>query len=483
MTLSEADTCRKYVVPKLQAAGWDNEPHSIAEQRTITDGRIVPVGKGFVRKPPEARGLPAPLHARLPARRRRGQGRVQDGRRRPAAGQGVRRDARPEVRLRHQRPRDHRVRLLHRASRRDVDDYPDARRTLAALPRRRADLHRRSRRPTAHARSITRSARASATTSRSPINRTVEAILKGQRRVLLTMATGTGKTVVAFQICWKLWNARWNRTGEHRTPAILYLADRNILVDRPEGQDLRRLRRRPLQDRGGEVVKSREMYFAIYQALAEDERRPASSRSIAPDFFDLIIVDECHRGSARDESSLARDPRVLRAGLPARHDRHAAARRQPRHLPLLRQSDLHLQPAAGHRGRLPRALPRPSRRHRVGRRRLAAEQGRARPLRPRDPRRRVPDQGFRARRRPARAHRGHRPAPHRVPEEDRPLRQDHRLLRRSGARRRDARGAEQPERRPRRSSIPTTSAASPPTKATSAAATSAASRTSRRRRR
>ena len=66
------------------------------------------------------------------------------------------------------------------------------------------------------------------------INRAVQAILQGKRRVLLTLATGTGKTVIAFQICYKLWNSRWNRTGEHRRPRILYLADRNILVDDPK---------------------------------------------------------------------------------------------------------------------------------------------------------------------------------------------------------------------------------------------------------
>jgi type I restriction enzyme, R subunit len=68
------------------------------------------------------------------------------------------------------------------------------------------------------------------------INRTVQAILQGKRRVLLTMATGTGKTPVAFQICWKLWNARWNLTREHRKPRMLYLAVRNILVDYPKDQ-------------------------------------------------------------------------------------------------------------------------------------------------------------------------------------------------------------------------------------------------------
>ena len=66
------------------------------------------------------------------------------------------------------------------------------------------------------------------------VNRTAEAILKGQRRLLLTMVTGTGKTAVAFQPCWKLWIARWNRTGDYREPRILYLADRNILVDQPK---------------------------------------------------------------------------------------------------------------------------------------------------------------------------------------------------------------------------------------------------------
>ena len=135
------------------------------------------------------------------------------------------------------------------------------------------------------------------------INRTVEAILKGKRRLLLTMATGTGKTAVAFQICWKLWNGRWNRSGDYRRPRILYLADRNILVDHPKDGIFAAFEDARHKIEGGEVVKSREMYFAIYQAIAEDERRVGLFKSFPPDFFDLIIVDECHRGSARDESS------------------------------------------------------------------------------------------------------------------------------------------------------------------------------------
>jgi type I restriction enzyme R subunit len=134
------------------------------------------------------------------------------------------------------------------------------------------------------------------------INRAVQAMLQGKKRVLLTLATGTGKTVVAFQICWKLWNSRWNRTGEYRRPRILYLADRNILVDDPKDKTFT-----PFGDARhkieGEAIKSREMYFATYQAIAKDERRPGLYREYARDFFDLIIVDECHRGSARDESN------------------------------------------------------------------------------------------------------------------------------------------------------------------------------------
>src|SRR6266404_6337830 len=134
------------------------------------------------------------------------------------------------------------------------------------------------------------------------INRATQAILQGKRRILLTLATGTGKTVIAFQICYKLWNSRWNRTGEHRRPRILFLADRNVLVDDPKDKTFA-----PFGDARwkiqGEAIKSREMYFATYQAIARDEHRPGLYREFPRDFFDLIIVDECHRGSARDESN------------------------------------------------------------------------------------------------------------------------------------------------------------------------------------
>ena len=135
------------------------------------------------------------------------------------------------------------------------------------------------------------------------INRSVQAILQGQKRILLTMATGTGKTFTAFQICWKLWNTRWNLTGEYRRPKILFLADRNVLVDDPKDKTFTPFGDARWKLEGGVVNKGREMYFATYQSLAKDKLRPGLYREYAPDFFDLIIVDECHRGSARDDSN------------------------------------------------------------------------------------------------------------------------------------------------------------------------------------
>jgi type I restriction enzyme R subunit len=135
------------------------------------------------------------------------------------------------------------------------------------------------------------------------IHRATEAILKGRHRVLLTLATGTGKTMVAFQICWRLWSTRWNRTGESRKPRILYLADRNVLVDDPKDKIFAPFGDARHKIIGGDVRKSREMYFSTYQAIAHDEVRPGLYREFPRDFFDLVIVDECHRGSAKDSSN------------------------------------------------------------------------------------------------------------------------------------------------------------------------------------
>ncbi len=125
------------------------------------------------------------------------------------------------------------------------------------------------------------------------------------------------------------------------------------------------------------------MYFAIYQAIAKDENRPGLYKEYSQDFFDLIIVDECHRGSAKDESNWREILRYFEPAFQLGMTATPLAERQPRHLSLLRQSDLHLQFAPGHRRRISRALSRAPHRDGVGRGRLASEPRRARPLRPR----------------------------------------------------------------------------------------------------
>jgi type I restriction enzyme R subunit len=135
------------------------------------------------------------------------------------------------------------------------------------------------------------------------INRAVKAVLEGKKRALLTLATGTGKTTIAFQIIYKLWNNRWNTKGEYRRPKILFIADRSILVTDPHAKDFAVFGdARCLVPEEG-LPSSREVYFSTYQSLAEDSNRTGAFRKLPRDFFDLILIDECHRGSATDDSN------------------------------------------------------------------------------------------------------------------------------------------------------------------------------------
>lgn len=131
---------------------------------------------------------------------------------------------------------------------------------------------------------------------RVAINRAVEAIAKGQQRVLLVMATGTGKTYTAFQIIWRLWKAKAKKR-------ILFLADRNILVDQTMQQDFAPFGEVMHKVTNREVKKNYEIYLALYQAVTGREEWKQIYRQFPADFFDLIVIDECHRGSAADDSA------------------------------------------------------------------------------------------------------------------------------------------------------------------------------------
>ncbi len=128
------------------------------------------------------------------------------------------------------------------------------------------------------------------------IDKTMEAIAKGQNRVLLVMATGTGKTFTAFQIIWRLWKSKHKKR-------ILFLADRNILVDQTMTNDFKPFEGVMTKIKKRQVNKSYEIYLSLYQAVTGNEEEQKIYKQFSRGFFDLIVIDECHRGSAAADSA------------------------------------------------------------------------------------------------------------------------------------------------------------------------------------
>jgi type I restriction enzyme R subunit len=131
---------------------------------------------------------------------------------------------------------------------------------------------------------------------RIAINRTVDAIARGEDRILLVMATGTGKTYTAFQIIWRLWKAGTKKR-------ILFLVDRNILADQTKTNDFKPFGKAMTKITNRTVDKSYEIYLCLYQAVTGTAEDQNIYKQFSPDFFDLVIVDECHRGSAADDAA------------------------------------------------------------------------------------------------------------------------------------------------------------------------------------
>lgn len=305
----EKDTCRDYVLPRLRAAGWSRD--QILEQFPITDGRIISVGKKHRRADPlradyvleyepglqigvveakreyaiPGKGLQqAKNYAQLLdlpfSYSTNGKGIVEDDRDTGLETDNLKDFPSPET-----------LWARYRAWK-GIKEDSVAEGLL--LP-----FNRSLRNPDG-------SVKEPRYYQRIAINRSVAAILDGEKRLLLTMATGTGKTFVSMQIIWKLWESGWR---QDRNPRILYLADRNFLIDQPIEREFRPVfgagDNTPIWKlQGGEAKAGREIYFALYQQLADSGDDPNGVfREFAPDFFDLVIVDECHRGSARAESS------------------------------------------------------------------------------------------------------------------------------------------------------------------------------------
>lgn len=297
--LSERDICTKFVMPALEQAGWDMQ-RQVREEVSFTDGRIYVKGNLSVRGKCKRADFILYYKPNIPVAVIE----VKDNKHAVMAGiqQGL----------------DYAVILdIPTVFSSNGDGFYEHDRTAVnGTIERKIQLHEF---PTPeqlwerykHYKGITtpEAERISAQdyffdgTSRSPryyqqiaINGTVEAIANGQQRILLTMATGTGKTYTAFQIIHRLWKASAKKR-------ILFLADRNALIDQTRRGDFRHFKDKMTVIKHKKIDKSYEIYLALYQGLTNYDEDKDAYREFSENFFDLIVIDECHRGSASEDSA------------------------------------------------------------------------------------------------------------------------------------------------------------------------------------
>lgn len=295
---SEADTCRKKVTPKLYAAGWQDS--QIMEQRTFTDGKIIVIGKTGKRQEGKRADYLLRYRQNFPIAVVEAKTKYINA----AAGLQQAKEYAEILQLKFAYATNG-TRII------EYDYTTGIEREIQEFPRPEELWHRLNEtnpiskdilpiffqpfypnpdKPPRYYQIIA-------------INRATQAILEGKKRALLCMATGTGKTTTAFQIIYKLWKNRWNLKGNHYRPKVLFLADRSVLVEDPHSKDFAIFKdARCLVPIDG-LLKSREIYFSTYQSLAEDSSRIGQFRQLSRDFFDLVVIDECHRGSATDNSN------------------------------------------------------------------------------------------------------------------------------------------------------------------------------------
>ncbi|WP_370327716.1 EcoAI/FtnUII family type I restriction enzme subunit R [Euzebya sp.] len=296
---TESETCRELILPALRAAGWDDD--GIVEEFRITDGRILPLGGRHRRDRPLradyvllVAGVPvAVVEAKRSARS------TADG-----IGQAKVYARLLDLPLAYASNGTVTVRVDIAGGTEEFNapfptpeeawEHFTSGKGLTPVTRR------------AYTEPFNRDLRLSDGRVKAPryyqrtaINRTVERVLAGEERLLVVMATGTGKSFLAMQIAWKLQRTGW---VADRPPRILYLADRNILIDQPRQREFVPVfGEHAIHKFAGEMKTGRDIYFGLYQNLGVGE--DAWFRQYPPDYFDAVIVDECHRGSSTDSST------------------------------------------------------------------------------------------------------------------------------------------------------------------------------------
>ena len=296
-SLSERDICTKFITPAIRAAGWD-EMSQLREEVTFTAGRIVVRGKLVTRRKRKRADYILSVKPNIPVAV------IEAKDNSHTVGDGMQQalDYAETLHIPFALSSNGDGFVFH--DRTGASTPPEVDLPLDAFPSP-ADLWERYRTwkgLTPEAEDIVLQDYFEDGSGKTPryyqvnaVNAAVEAIAKGQDRILLVMATGTGKTYTAFQIIWRLWKAR-------RKKRILFLADRNVLVDQTMANDFRPF--------GGTMTKlsrdidtSYEVYLGLYQAITGPEEDQKVYREFSREFFDLIVIDECHRGSAADDSA------------------------------------------------------------------------------------------------------------------------------------------------------------------------------------
>lgn len=302
---SERDICTKCILPSIQSAGWQS--HEFREEVSLTDGRVMVRGKLAARvKNPDAKGGPKRADFVLYARPNVPLAVIEAKQSKFSVGHGMQQalsyaemldapfaiSSNGDAFLFHDRtgltqPVEREISLDQFPTKEELWQIFQQWKGLSApsavkLIEQPYYTDGSSREPRYY--------------QRVAINRAIEAVAKGQERVLLVMATGTGKTYTAFQIIWRLWKAKSKKR-------ILFLADRNILVDQTMQQDFAPFGEVMHKITNREIKKNYEIYLALYQAVTGKEEWKQIYRQFPSDFFDLVVVDECHRGSAAEDSA------------------------------------------------------------------------------------------------------------------------------------------------------------------------------------